>query len=387
MHLVRAALPAAFVLALLAGCGDSESVPPAVDAAAPTPPDYEAAGPYPVGNATITVDDTARMRKLRVEIWYPAAESARADAEKGFPVAEFADVGAERAELAALIEAAPEPGTSRQAHAARGASPASPKAFPIVAFSHCFDCTRFSTFAIAERLASHGIAVVAPDHTGGTLADALAGTAAALDVAFLGVRAKDIEVTLDRVLDASAPELPAALRGRFDPGRVGVFGHSFGGVTAGLVLTQDTRPLAGLALAVPMENPLLPGVTVASLKVPLFFVRAAEDNSIGVAGNFVLDENFKSATTPVWKANVADAGHWSFTNICGITADFHAGCGKGVRQTNGADFDYLDIDVARGVAQAYTAAFFAATLTGEPAAKAYLATSRPTGIVTVTHRN
>ena len=383
---VRAALPAALALALLAGCGD-DSIAPVVVPPAPTPPNYEAAGPYPVGNATFTVDDTARMRKLRVEIWYPAAESARADAEKGFPVSEFADAGAERVQLAALIKAAPDPGTSRQAHAARGAEPASAKTFPIVAFSHCFDCTRFSTFAIAERLASHGFAVVAPDHTGGTLADALAGTAAPLDTAFLGVRAKDIEVTLDRVLDASAKELPAALRGRFDAARVGVFGHSFGGVTAGLVLTQDARPLAGLALAVPMENPLLPGVIVASLKVPLFFVRAAEDNSIGVAGDFVLDENFKSATTPVWKANVADAGHWSFTNICGITADFHAGCGTGTRQTNGAAFDYLDIDVARGVAQAYTTAFFAATLTGEAAAKAYLATSRPSGVVTVTHRN
>ena len=386
MHLVRSALPAAFALALLAGCGD-DSVPPVVNPPAPTPPKYEAAGPYPVGNATIALDDTARMRKLRVEIWYPAAESARADAEKGFPVAEFADAGAERDQLAALIKAAPDPGTSRQAHAARGAAPASPETFPIVAFSHCFDCTRFSTFAIAERLASHGIVVVAPDHTGGTLADAIAGTAAPLDVAFLGVRAGDIEFTLDRVLDAAATELPAELRGRFDASKVGVFGHSFGGVTAGLVLTQDPRPLAGLALAVPMENPLLPGVTVATLKVPLFFMRASEDNSIGVAGNFVLDENFKSATTPVWKANVVDAGHWSFTNICGITKDFHPGCGADVRQTNGAKFDYLDIEVARGVAQAYTTAFFAATLTGDAEARAYLGGSRPTGIVTVTHRN
>ena len=386
MLLARSALPAAFLLAFLAGCGD-DSVPPVVEPPAPTPPNYEAAGPYPVGNATIAVDDMARMRKLRVEIWYPAAESARADAEKGFPVAEFADAGPERDQLAALVKAAPEPGTSRQAHAARGAAPASPKTFPVVAFSHCFNCTRFSTFAIAERLASHGFAVVAPDHTGGTLADALAGTAAPLDVAFLDVRAGDIEVALDRVLDTASAELPAELRGRFDPSKVGVFGHSFGGVTAGLVLTQDARPKAGLALAVPMENPLLPGVTVASLHVPLFFMKAAEDNSIGVAGNFVLDENFKSATAPVWKASVADAGHWSFTSICGIIPEFQAGCGAGERQTNGATFDYLDIDVARGVAQAYTTAFFAATLTGEAAAKDYLGGSRPTGIVTVTHRN
>lgn len=66
---------------------------------------------------------------------------------------------------------------------------------------------------------------------------------------------------------------------------MGVFGHSFGGVTAGMVLTEDTRPRAGLALAVPMENPLLPGVVVADLQVPLLFVRAIEDNSITEIGN------------------------------------------------------------------------------------------------------
>ena len=386
MTLARIALPAALALVVLAGCG-GDSPAPVPDASTPTPPDYEAAGPYPVGNATITIDDTARARKLRVEIWYPAAESARADAEKGFPVAELADAGPERDQLAKLIAAAPDPGTSRTAHAARGAAPASLATWPVVAFSHCFDCTRFSTFSIAERLASHGIAVVAPDHTGGTLADQLAGMAAPLDVTFLGVRARDIEVTLDRVLDAGAAEIPAALRGHFDPTRVGVFGHSFGGVTAGLVLTQDKRPIAGLALAVPMENPLLPGVTVADLHVPLFFMRADEDNSIGVAGDFVLDENFKSATSPVWKANVSDAGHWSFTDICGIIPEFHAGCGAGVRQTNGAAFEYLDITRGRAIAQAYTTAFFAAKLAKAAAGEAYLGSSRPEGIVTVTHRN
>jgi dienelactone hydrolase len=385
MAIVRAAI-LTVSFALVAGCG-ADSSTPTKDPPTPPAPKYEAAGPYPVGNATIVVDDAARARKLRVEIWYPAAESEREKAGTGAPVEEFADAGTERDALAKLIAAAPDPGTSRRTHSARGALPASLATWPVVAFSHCFDGTRFSTFAIAERLASHGIAVVAPDHTGGTLADAEAGTAAGLDVAFLAIRAGDIEITLDRVLDASAAEVPAALRGHFDSARVGVFGHSFGGVTAGLVLMQDKRPRSGLALAVPMENPLLPGVTVASLHVPLFFMRASEDNSIGTLGNVVLDDNFKDATSPVWRANVLDAGHWSFTNICGIMPDFHAGCGADTRQTNGANFDYVDIEKARAVAAAYTTAFFASTLTDDEAATAYLATSRPAEIVTVSHRN
>lgn len=352
----------------------------------PAPTDYAAAGPYPVGNVTVTLDDVARSRTLRVEIWYPAAESARDAAALGAPVAEFAPEGAERDQLAALIDAAPDRCTSRRTASARDAAPGGSGSWPVVAFSHCYNCTRFSTFSIAERLASHGFAVVAPDHTGGTLADQLAGTAAPLDTEFLATRAADISFTLDRVLDAEAAELPGDLRGRFDPGRVGVFGHSFGGVTAGLVLMNDTRPRAGLALAVPMENPLLPGVTLSALHVPLFFLLATEDNSIGAIGNSLINQNYTSANKPVWKVDVKDAGHWSVTNICAIVSAFQPGCGEGTRQSNGQPFTYVDIDVARGVAEAYTTAFFAATLDGDTTARAYLGTSDPMDVVTAQSR-
>jgi hypothetical protein len=136
-----------------------------------------------------------------------------------------------------------------------------------------------------------------------------------------------------------------------------------------------------------MENPLLAGVKVAEIDVPLFFMIAAEDNSIGSIGNTLIEQNYKDANPPVWKATVADAGHWSFTNICGLHADFDAGCtDQDVRQTTGEPFSYLDIEVARGVAQAYTTAFFAATLLGDEAAHDYLALSRPTEVVSVEAR-
>jgi dienelactone hydrolase len=389
----RALLLAAFAL-FSADCGDDSptSQPPAPQPPASQPPasqlsDFEAAGPYPVGNVTVTLDDAARGRTLRAELWYPAAEGARAGAEAGFPVEEFAPAGAERAQLAALVAAAPDPATSRRAHAARDAEPGGVSPWPVVAFSHCYNCTRFSTFAIAERLASHGVAVIAPDHAGGTLADQLAGAAAPLDASFLEVRAGDIAFALDRALDGAAAELPAALRGRFDSERVGVFGHSFGGVTAGLVLMRDARPRAGLALAVPMENPLLPGVAVKSIRVPLFFLVAAEDNSIGELGNGLIRLNYDDANPPVWKAEVKDAGHWSFTNICGLVPDFDAGCSNDVRQTNGEPFTYVDVDAARGVAAAYTTAFFAATLRDDPVGREYLAGARPEPLIDAKSRS
>jgi hypothetical protein len=131
-----------------------------------------------------------------------------------------------------------------------------------------------------------------------------------------------------------------------------------------------------------MENPLLPGVKVADLDVPLLFLVAAEDNSIGELGNDFIRQNYEDANPPAWKVEVADAGHWSFTNICGLVEGFSAGCtDEDVRQTTGEPFTYLDIDVARGIAQAYTAGFFAATLLDDAAAREELAVSRPEGTV------
>lgn len=374
-------LPLGFALGI-AACDADPSEPPVPVAA------YEKSGPYVVGNTTVTLHDTARNRDLRVEIWYPADASAGVVAAAGSPIEDFTVDGAERATFLTLLASAPSPGTNRTAHAARDAAalPSDGGAgthFPVVAFSHCYDCTRFSTFTIAERLASHGVAVVAPDHTGGTLFDKLAGTDAPLDTTFLATRAADIRFALDRVLDPTAAELPVALRGRFDPERVGVFGHSFGGVTAGLVLMDDARPKAGLALAVPMENPLLSGVVVEELHVPLFFLLAAEDNSIGSLGNGFIQQNFTEANPPVYEVDVADAGHWSVTDICGITPDFDAGCTSGdARQTNGEAFTYLDIERARGIAASYTTAFFLSTIGGDPDAAAYLSTGHPMSLVT-----
>ena len=94
---------------LLAGCTSSPAVTPdaggdagdAVDAADAAPPtdvgtdafawsdagmprtDYTSAGPHTVGNAHATITDRTGMRMLPVEVWYPAADSARAAGQTG----------------------------------------------------------------------------------------------------------------------------------------------------------------------------------------------------------------------------------------------------------------------------------------------------------------
>jgi len=335
----------ATLVALLsaAGCGDSSGSRPA---------DFTGDGPFAVGNATLQLHDAARDRDLTVEVWYPA--TVPPGASKGAPVQDFYPPGVERERYAELLAASPDPGPSRRTRSARDAVPAREGApWPLIVFSHCHDCTRFSSFSIAERLASHGFVVAAPDHAGNILFDERLG----LNVDTLRLRAADVSFVLTALLAVSsgAEELPVELQGAFDATRAGVFGHSFGGVTTGLVLQDDARFRAGAAIAAPFENPLLPGIEMARVDEPVLFLVAREDNSITELGNQFIRDNFAATRAPSWKVEVADAGHWSFSD-------------------------------GLAIGESYVTAFFAAELRGEEQGRSFLAVARPPGIVDVSSR-
>lgn len=355
------------MLALLA-CSSPEDAP-----VKPAPVAFDQPGAHPVGHERFVLEDPARGRSLPVQLWYPAAEGARAAAEAGVPLEELLSEGPPREELKGLIAQAPERCTTRRTRSAPGVEPAS-GVFPVVVFSHCSGCLRLSSSTVAERLASHGIAVVAPDHPEGTLFDARAGQLAPVNETFLGVRAEDVRVTLDAVLDPANAAIPAPLRGRFDGARVGMMGHSYGAATTGKVLQGDARFKAGFAMAAPPA--FLGGVEMKQLQAPMFLLLAREDNSIGVFGNDLIRANYKDAPGRAWLAEVRDAGHWSFSDICALEPSLQPGCGQGKRQADKSEFTYLDIDTGRSIAASYAAAFFAWTLRQDADAEAFLA-ARP----------
>lgn len=350
--------------------------------------DYTQPGPHAVGNTRFTLQ--AGERALLVEVWYPADASAAADAAKGRPIAEFVPEGADRATfegLLATLSPHGQIGTRLQTRSAYDGTLAAGGPWPLLVFSHCHGCVRFSAFTIAEHLASHGFIVAAPDHAGNTLFDQLAGDNAAIDEAFLKVRRADLGAVLDALLDPAAAAVPAALRGQADATRVGALGHSFGAATVGRLAQEDPRVRAAMPIAAPIENPFFPGNKLADIHVPLLSVLAEEDNSIGAIGNTVIASNFDVANPPIRLLRVVDAGHWNFSDICGVIADFDAGCGEGTRQTApGEPFTYLDIDVGRGIARAYAAAFFDRYLRGNADAVAYLDAADPADIVSVAVR-
>ena len=350
--------------------------------------DYTKPGPHPVGNTRFVLPNGDR--DLLVELWYPADASAAADAAKGHPIAEFVPAGPDRDVfdgLLAKLSPAGKIGTRLQTSSAQDAAPAGPGPWPTVAFSHCFNCVRFSTFSVAERLASHGFIVAAPDHTNGTLFDAEKGENEEISEAFLAVRAADISLVLDTILDPGSAVVPEPLRGLADPAHVGMYGHSYGAATAGRVAQEDPRVLAAMPIAAPVENPFFPNTHVADIHVPLLSVLAEEDNSIGALGNNIIELNFNAENKPARLIRVTDAGHWNFTDICGLTMGFSAGCGDGERQTMpGVQFTYLDIDIGRGIASAYALAFFDLYLRDNQDATAYLDAADPAAFVAVESR-
>lgn len=358
---------------------DTNTDTTSVDSSESGEPDFESydqPGPYPVGTSSFVLTDTIGARDLDVQLWYPAAERVRT----GDPIGAFVTAEPDATAFQDLVDAAAEPCTRKLTSSAFDVPPAVEQAapWPTVLFSHCHTCTRFSSYSLAERLASHGFLVAAVDHDGNTLFDQLAGDPLPVDAATLELRATDMQRLLDELLDPAAGSLPAAFIGLADSERVGVFGHSFGSVTTGKLLQDDDRFIAGVGIAAPFESPLLPGITMAAISEPVLLLVAREDNSITEIGNNILRTNFTSANTPAWKIEFSDAGHWSFSDICSLIPGFQPGCGEGQRQTNPSEaFTYLDNQLARDLSATKITAFFAMTLRGEAEARDQLEAPDP----------
>lgn len=348
---------------------------------------FETAGPYASGNTTFVLYDAVRDRTLTVEAWYPAAPSALTAAAVGEAVTAF--VAPEHVTTySQLLADAPADGPTVRSHSARGAELATVEGtLPVLQFSHCMNCMRFEIMTLAQHLASHGFVVIAQDHAGGTIFESLKGEAASLSIEFLDTRARDVTFVTDRLF-AAEDDIPEVIRGQLDANRLGMFGHSFGGATAGAVLNRDNRFKAGAALAVPFDSPVFPGVDIEKIQVPVFMLLAKEDNMIFEAGNIYIRKNWEDAVVPAWKAEVTDAGHMSMTDICRITPDFHAGCGDGDRMRRGEQpFTYIDQHLTFDLTASYLVAFFTAILDQDASARLYMMESRPADWVVMEYRD
>ncbi len=343
-------------------------------------------GTRPVGVTTIEVSDPARDRWLTTEVWYPAAATSADE-----PV--VYDVPALDMTVARLRSAA---------HAHRDVEPwreGGPR--PVVLLSHGRGSTRFGNVSLAEVLASHGYIVAAPDHAGHTIDDQLKGIGDEERAQSAMDRPLDLSRVLDDlVLRASRPS--SMFQGLIDVERVGVAGHSFGGLAAlgvsgarfdtarqrkdcsngvhdwrcsaaevfgkDAYRYRDPRIKAAL-LITPAGYDLYRKDGVAEVDVPTLVVGARRDQNTRF--DAFPKPTYEALKGPRYFLDLEEAGHLTATDLCEMidSIGFLAKTFGGKDARDGCDLDgYTSRDALNAVASA-SLPFFALHLDGDSAAE------------------
>lgn len=273
--------------------------------AAPVPALPVPSGPFAIGTTTAVLVDDDRPevygeepggpRRIVVQVFYPAepdadgelapivdgadAFTATAAAELGLPGFALEHLGAIPSN--ATVDAAVAANARRDGEGG--------PSLPVVVASHGWTGFRTAQLSLYESLASHGFAVVAIDHTYGSMAtvfpdgDVVANDPQALpadadqeayDAAadlLVATYAADIATAIDQL---AAGEI-ASLDGALDLGSVAVIGHSTGGGAAVLQCATDRRCAAVVGYD-PWVEPVPDSVIGDGLDVPLLSLRSEE---------------------------------------------------------------------------------------------------------------
>jgi predicted dienelactone hydrolase len=250
-----------------------------VDWTAGTCIDARVKGPYEAGvhDFFFTKDSVVSPgtpRTLRTVVWYPTAPGAG-------PIDPLSD-----AVIDAPLDTAAAP-------------------YPVLLFSHGSCGYPRQSLFLTALLASHGFIVVAPSHPGNTLNEyPNCGTPAA-QLASYQERPQDVIFALDSMLLDDADPM-SAFFGALDETRIGMSGHSFGGLTTYLVTAIDNRFQVAVPLAPAVIGTMPP--TVPSLTM-LGQVDSVVDND-------AIRNAYAGAERPKYLVEVANAGHFAFSDGC-----------------------------------------------------------------------
>lgn len=260
----------------------------------------DAVGPYRVGRQVVEMTDSARNRTLTVDVWYPAPADAVGEMSRySFLPTVYFD--------------------SQQALDAPPLAPDGP--FPLVVYSHGSGGLRYVSTFFTEVLASHGFVVIAPDHTGNTAVDKIAGTEVSREQNAINRVADANFVISDMLRRSSTVDDPFA--GSVDPERIGITGHSFGGFTALAApvgytnsigsVPPDPRIKAVVAMAPYSE--IIDDDGLAALDVPTLLITGTKDVTTPIEPMTVRPWDHVQGR-PLIRVDLLDAGHQSFTDVC-----------------------------------------------------------------------
>ena len=338
---LRRSLPVALLLlpAVLQACtggGTAGVVEPTSSTSGRQTPaanlDPSAPGPYPVGVTEIAFErpssTTGDPRILHTLVWYPAVESAR---------------NATPDDIAQGV---------RDAALARDRLP-----LPIIMFSHGSGGLTWQSTFYTTHLASYGFVVVAPPHPGNTAADCLPCVdAGGLVDSYLN-RPVDITFVLDSMLKLN--DDPASLFYQaLDGGRVGISGHSFGGLDVVRLAAQgsDTPFKAALAMA-PAGEGTIPAVD-GPVDIPLMIMGGERDTACPLQIQRDYFETLKGGQ-PRYLVVFPRGGHLAYADEC---VPILGGCGP----------DDISQEKAHQLVNLYATAFFKTYVAGDTSYVAFL---------------
>ncbi|MDR0268000.1 dienelactone hydrolase [Paenibacillus sp.] len=227
-------------------------------------------GTLKVGTQTFHFVDTDRKelfgeapggkRELMVQVWYPAQNTIG----KPMPFIPGGDK---------VLKEEPMSGTfgiprkltdylkSISSHSYENAEVSGSNAtYPLIILNHGYGSSKIFQTSQAENLASHGYIVASIDHTYSTFATVFPDgrtTTMKTDEELIGEKkyrnkvgkmwTDDVSFTLDQLERINSGGIQSKLYGKIDFGRVGAFGHSFGGA-ASYDSAYDPRIKAGIDL-------------------------------------------------------------------------------------------------------------------------------------------
>ena len=107
-------------------------------------------------------------------------------------------------------------------------------------------------------------------------------------------------------------------------------------------------------------------------KIPLLVILGDSDRTVGEAGNTRSIAYFEQATGPKYLLNFKNAGHYTFTEMPQINAQWGDGVGVEKGENGKPDFQFSDALEDQRITNEYSAAFFDAFLKKSAAAKSFL---------------